>query len=254
MRSHSYVVNSSHNNNKHPTQHKSINKIILNNKYINMVKYGDIVDGDLTEYEYSDSECSESSVDETEEDDIQTNQYIRKCNMARTVFTEKKRRAALLRAKASEKSFGSEVCDSTNDSANEEKASHDLGHTHTNGSEVCDSTNDSASEEKASRDLGHTHTHTHNQNHIDEYSDEFSQEDYEPINEKVDDSMSCVYGRVNNGRGDDSFLGIVTDTGSGLPIINARYAEGLGLEFLPLSDDQAFEINGAGGGKEKVRY
>ena len=76
----------------------------------------------------------------------------------------------------------------------------------------------------------------------------------EAINENVEDSMSCVYGRVKNGRGDDSFLSIVTDTGSGLPIINARYAEGLGLEFLPLNDDQVFEINGAGVGKEKVRY
>ena len=82
MRSHSYVVHSSHNNNKHPTQHKSINKIILNNKYINMVKYGDIVDGDLNENEYSDSECSKSSIDETEDVEVQTNQYVRKCNLA----------------------------------------------------------------------------------------------------------------------------------------------------------------------------
>ena len=64
-----------------------------------MIKYGDIVDGDLTEYEYSDSEDSDSSVDETEDDEIQTNQYIRKCNMARTKLTDKKRRAALLRQK-----------------------------------------------------------------------------------------------------------------------------------------------------------
>ena len=81
-----------------------------------MVKYGDIVDGDLTEYEYSDSENSDSSVDEAEDDDVQTTQYIRKCHVARTKLTEKKRRAAILRAKASEKSFDSEICDNTNDS------------------------------------------------------------------------------------------------------------------------------------------
>ena len=34
MRSHSYVVNKSHNNNNHPIQHKSINKIILNIKLV----------------------------------------------------------------------------------------------------------------------------------------------------------------------------------------------------------------------------
>ena len=220
MRTHSYVVNSSHNNNKHPTQHKSINKIILNDKYINMVKYGDIVDGDLTEYEYSDSECSDSSVDETEEDEIQTNHYINRCNMARTTFKEKKKRAALLRAKASEDSFGSEICDTTNDSkCKESKIDHK------------------------------------SQNHINEsLEDYFTQDDYESISDEVDDTMSCIYGRVKNGRGSDSFLGIVTDTGSGIPLISARYAEGLGLEFLPIPDTNQFDVNGAGGGKEKVKW
>jgi hypothetical protein len=185
-----------------------------------MVKYGDIVDGDLTEYEYSDSEDSDSSVDETEDDEIQTNQYIRKCNMARTKLTDKKRRAALLRAKASEKSFGSEICDDTNDS---------------------NSSNENKSDSST-------------QNHINKtYVEHILQHELEPL-EGIDDSMSCVYGRVKNGRDGYSFMGLVTDTGSGLPIISARYAEGLGLEFLPLAEEQTFEIDGAGGGKETMKY
>ena len=128
MRSHSYVVNSSPNNNKHPTQHKSINKIIINQKYVNMVKYGDIVDGDLTEYECSDSENSDSSVDETEDDEMQTTQYIHKCNMARTKLTDKKRRDALLRAKASEKSFGSNNSYDSNSTSEEKSDSQSQNH------------------------------------------------------------------------------------------------------------------------------
>ena len=113
---------------------------------------------DLTEYEYSDSECSESSIDENEEDDEQTNQYIRKCNMARTKLTDKKRRAALLRAKASEKSFGSEICDDTNDS---------------------NSSNENKSDSST-------------QNHINKhYVEHILQHELEPL-EGIDDSMSCV--------------------------------------------------------------
>jgi hypothetical protein len=115
--------------------------------------------------------------------------------MARTTFKEKKKRAALLRAKASEDSFGSEICDTTNDSkCKESKIDHK------------------------------------SQNYINEsLEDYFTQDDYESISDEVDDTMSCIYGRVKNGRGSDSFLGIVTDTGSGIPLISARYAEGLGL-------------------------
>jgi hypothetical protein len=75
----------------------------------------------------------------------------------------------------------------------------------------------------------------------------------EDLVRSVDDSMSCLVGKVLNGEGGEHQFYTVTDTGAAEPLIQEQYAKAMGLVLQDKEESEMFSIEGAGGGVEVVR-